>query len=124
MSLEKALKALTSLGLSEVDAKVYIYLAKKGPHEQEDLAVALKTSEYKLSLSIDKLLSKKMIKAATEHSIKYSALELEEVLDQYVQSENQLVRTLQMSSNDLLFAWHKMVEKNEHTEENESGSLS
>ncbi len=110
VSLEKALKALTSLGLSEVDAKVYIYLAKKGPHEQEDLANALKLTKHQLCLSIEKLLLKRMVKTTTEQSIKYSAIELEKVLDQFVQSGKKQVKTLQMSSNELLFAWHELIE--------------
>ena len=109
VSLEKALKALTNLGLSEVDAKVYIYLAKKGPHEQEDLANALKLTKHQLCLSIERLLSKKMVEITEAHSIKYSAIELEEVLAQLVKSGKEQVKVVQMKSNEFLFAWYTMI---------------
>jgi sugar-specific transcriptional regulator TrmB len=39
------LDALVSLGLSQTDAKVYIYLASKGPQDAENIAEALGTQE-------------------------------------------------------------------------------
>lgn len=101
-----------SLGLSEVDAKVYIYLAKKGPHEQKDLAKALKLTKNQLCLCLERLFSKKMVTVTTEQTITYSAIELEKVLDEFVVSGNEQVKALQISSNDLLLAWHGMTEKN------------
>lgn len=109
LSLEKALKALTNLGLSEVDAKVYIYLAKKGPHEQEALANALKLTKHQLCLSIERLLSKQMVEITEALSIKYSAIELEKVLDQLVDSGKEQVKVLQLKSNEFLFAWYTMI---------------
>ncbi len=109
MSLEKALKALTNLGLSEVDAKVYIYLAKKGPHEHEDLANALKLTKHQLYLSLERLLAKKMVEITEAHSIKYSAIELEKVLDQLVKSGKEQVKVLQMKNNEFLFDWYRII---------------
>ncbi len=110
--MEKALKALTSLGLSEADAKAYIYLAKKGPQECKDLAKALKLTKHQLCLCLERLFLRKMVTVTTEQTIKYSAIELEKILDGFVQSGNEQVKALQLSSNDLLLAWHGMIEKN------------
>ena len=42
LSLERVIKALIGLGLSRVEAEVYVYLAKKGPQTLVDLTRDLK----------------------------------------------------------------------------------
>ena len=45
MSLERVIKALVSLGLSRIDAEVYVYIAKKGSRKLIDLDMALNYSK-------------------------------------------------------------------------------
>ena len=75
------MKALKSLGLAETEAKVYVYLAKRGPLEEKDLAKTLKLTEQRICFSLEMLLTKGMVSAIPELTTKYSAIALEKILD-------------------------------------------
>ena len=111
VSLKLALKALESLGLTGVDAEVYVYLAKRGPHEEKDLASALKIARTQLRLSIEILLTKGMIIAYSEHSVKYSAIELEKVLEQFLVAKKEQAKILRTTKKELLNMWRSSVKK-------------
>ena len=105
MSLEKALKALASLGLSEVDAKLYVYLAKKGPHGKKDLASAQNLTKHKLCLILDRLATRGIVLAVPEHST-YYAVPFEKVLDEFLKTSIKEVRDLEAKRQAILDAWH------------------
>jgi sugar-specific transcriptional regulator TrmB len=111
VSLKLARKALESLGLSGVDAEVYIYLAKKGPQEEKDLANALKLAKTQLRFSIESLETKGMINTYPEHSVKFSAVELEKVLEQFVETRKEQAKILQATKRELLSMWRSFVKK-------------
>ena len=111
MSLKLALKVLRDLGLQETDARVYIYLAKKGPHKQYDLAVALKLANYQLCVSLESLVRRGMVKDFPEDSSKYVAVPFEKVLDEFMKATEEQARALQASRKELLSAWRSINEK-------------
>ena len=111
MSLELALKALESLGLTGVEAKVYVFLAKKGPHEEKDLANALKLAKPQLRFSIESLLTKGMINTYPKHSVKYSAIELERVLEQFLETKKEQAKILRTTKKELLSTWRSSIKK-------------
>ena len=64
MSMERVIKALKGLGLTEVDEQVYVFLAKNGPHKMREIALALKLHERKVHRSLKELLSTSIVKAS------------------------------------------------------------
>jgi sugar-specific transcriptional regulator TrmB len=106
-----ALKALKSLGLTDMDAQVYVYLSKKGPHEENDLADALNLTKHQLCLSIDSLLTRGMVSTIPERSTKYFAIPLEKVLDEFMKVTKEQAKALQASRKELLSTWRSMIEK-------------
>jgi sugar-specific transcriptional regulator TrmB len=110
VSLELTLKALKSLGLTDTEARVYVYLAKKGPREKNDLANSLNLTNRQLSLTLESLLTKGMINAISEHSPKYSAIALEKVIDQLTKERKKQVKTLQANKEEMLINWRSMIE--------------
>ena len=112
MSLKLAIEALKKLGLTETDAKVYIYLAKKGPLEEKDLAKKLKLTQHQLCISLKKLLTKGMVNSFTDRSTKYSAIAFEKVLDQFMKSAKKQAKTLKANREELLSTWQTMIEEN------------
>jgi sugar-specific transcriptional regulator TrmB len=86
LSLKQALKTLKNLGLTETEAKVYVYLAKKGPREGTEIAKTLKLTKHQLCSSIERLLTKGMVNAIPELKTKYSAIAFEKVLDQLMKA--------------------------------------
>jgi sugar-specific transcriptional regulator TrmB len=111
LSLKQALKTLKSLGLTETEAKVYIYLAKKGPHEGTEIGNNLKLTKHQLCSSLERLLTKGMVTAIPEHSTKYSAIAFEKVVDQFMKATKNQAKALQESREEILFAWRSMIEK-------------
>lgn len=106
-----ALKALKSLGLTDMDAQVYVYQSKKGPHEENDLADALNLTKHQLCLSMESLVTRGMVSTIPERSTKYFAVPLEKVLDEFVKAATEQARALQASRKDLLSNWLSMIEK-------------
>lgn len=113
MSLKKAIQALRSLGLEGTEVNVYLYLAKKGPHEEKEIATALNLKRNELDSCLKRLVSKEMVSIVPERSVKYSAIELEQVLDQYLKTRKEQVKTLKASKDEFLSAWRSMI-KDDH----------
>ena len=105
LSLNRALKALKSLGLTEIDAKVYVYLSKRGPHGVDDLADALGVTSRQLVFSLETLRTRSMVDSASEPSVKYFAIPLERVLDEFTKTAKEQAKALQASKDELLRAW-------------------
>ncbi len=97
MSLEKAIGYLMGLGLKKQDALIYVYLAKKGPQSEEDLAYALNITSNGIRSGLKTLLTSRMIRAAPEHNFKFLAVPLEEVLDERVRAAHEQANALQAS---------------------------
>lgn len=113
MSLKKAIQALRSLGLEGTEVNIYLYLAKKGPHEEKDIAKALNLTKNKLCFCLERLVSKEMVSIVPERSVKYSAIALEKVLDQYLKTRKEQVKTLKASREEFLSAWRSII-KDDH----------
>lgn len=115
MSLKRALKALKNLGLTETDARVYVYLAKKGPHKDDELSFSLNISKPQLYLSLENLKVKNMICAFPENSVKYSANSFEKVLNDFIKQTNQQAKALQTRRAELLSVWRSISEDSSNT---------
>jgi sugar-specific transcriptional regulator TrmB len=94
-----------------VDAKVYVYLAKKGPHDEKDLAKALELTKPQLRFSLESLLTKGMINTYPEHSSRYSAIELEKILEEFLETKKEQAKILRATKRDLLSIWRSFVKK-------------
>jgi sugar-specific transcriptional regulator TrmB len=111
LSLERALDTLVSLGLTQTDAQVYVFLAKKGPHRKKDLADALKLTKQQLYRSLKSLLAKGMVSATRERPAQFSAVSLEKVLDQFMKARKEQAKALKASRKELLSTWRSLNEK-------------
>ena len=102
MSLERVIKALISLGLSRLDAEVYVYLAKKGPNKVVYLARALNYSKQKIYSSLKNLQNKGLV---TRDLTIFSALPFEEALDLLIKMEKEQAQIMHESKEELLATW-------------------
>ena len=90
---------------------MYVYLAKKGPHDEKDLAKALELTKPQLRFSLESLLTKGMINTYPEHSIRYSAIELEKILEEFLETKKEQAKILRATKRDLLSIWRSFVKK-------------
>ena len=105
------IRALVDLGLSKMDAEVYVHLAKKGPIEIMNLAKVLKFSKQKLTRSLNNLQSKGIVIANLEGSTLFSALPFEQTIELLMEIKTEQAQIMQESKEELLSSWQKMAKE-------------
>ena len=112
MSLERIFKALVRLGLSEPDARVYIYLALNGPKKTGKIVGNLKINKQQIVRSLGNLQDKGIIVLDPESKNSFSALPFEEALKSLIRKEKAQTK---MKQKKLLLNWKAMIMKNSET---------
>ena len=105
------LKALVSLGLTDVDAGIYLLLAKEGPQKGRNIREALNLYKQQLYRSLKLLQSKGIVTATLERPAQFSAVSLEKVLDFLIEAKKIQALALQESREELLSSWKTIVKK-------------
>jgi sugar-specific transcriptional regulator TrmB len=100
VSLEKTNKALMLLGLTETDSIVYVYLAKKGPHEKNNLAYALNADDQQLCCALKNLQEKGFVTVTSEKQTVFVAVPLEEVIDNIVKGKTQETQRMEQDKEN------------------------
>ena len=100
-----------SLGLSQTDARVYIYLATKGPKKARDIINNLTINKRQIYRSLKRLQNKSVIIANDEHPAEFSALPFEEVLDLLIKIKKEQAQAVHETKKELLSSWLTMMKK-------------
>ena len=111
MSLERVIRSLVSLGLSRVDAEVYVHLAKRGPLEIMSLATALRFSKKKLIDSLRHLQSKGIVTRSLQGNRLFSAKPFEKTIELLIEIKTEQAQIMQESKEELLSSWQKMTKE-------------
>jgi|WetSurMetagenome_2_1015567.scaffolds.fasta_scaffold04860_1 sugar-specific transcriptional regulator TrmB len=115
MSHEWMLKTLVSLGLSQVEAEVYLFLTLAGLSRGREIAGALRLYKQQLYRTLKSLKCKGCVEASREHPAKFSAVLLEKVFDHFMKAKTKQAEGLQASREELLSNWRSMIENNSST---------
>jgi len=102
LSLERILKALVSLGLSQTDAQIYIYLAAEGPAKARNIINGLTINERQVYRSLKRLQNKGITIAIDERPFEFSAVPFEDVLDILMKIKTEQAKVLQASKEELI----------------------
>ena len=105
------LKSLVSLGITQNDAEVYIYLAKEGPKKASELANALETSRQRLYINLKKLIEKQIVTTSDTKPSVFSAITFEEVIDLLVKIKKEQSAAI-LETKELLANWKTVDWKN------------
>jgi sugar-specific transcriptional regulator TrmB len=108
VSQERVLRTLLSLGLTEMDAKVYIFLAKKGMQKALEISRTLKMNKEQLYRSLKKLQSRGLVTATLEHPARFSAIPIEKVLDLFIKAKMEEAQEIQRDRNEILSIFNSM----------------
>lgn len=111
MSKERIVKALKGLGLSYIDAQVYVFLAKDGPHSEREIGEILELQERQVHRSLKSLQSVEIVKTVGENPLQYSAVPFEEVIDLFIEVKKEQAKTMQESREELLSSWRETIKK-------------
>jgi len=101
-----------SLGLSQTDARVYIFLALKGPEKALSIVKNLKISKQQIYQSLKHLQDKGIIVSDPESKNSFSALPFEEALKSLIRKEKEQTKMMQKT---LISTWKTMKKKNSKT---------
>ena len=113
LSQERVLKAIMSLGLSETDAQVYVFLALNGPHKARELTEKMSLHKEQLYRSLKSLQKSEIVEATVDrHPAFFCAVPFERVLDLLAKIRKEQERALREVREQLLFSWEKIAEKN------------
>jgi sugar-specific transcriptional regulator TrmB len=111
MSKKRIIKALRGLGLSLVDAQVYIFLANSGPNTEKEIVENLQILEEKIYHSLNSLQDIEIVKTSGKPPIKYSAVPFEEVLDIFIEVKKEQTKTMQENREEFLSSWRETIKK-------------
>jgi len=109
LSLERMIKTLTTLGLTQTDAQVYVHLATTGPQKARNIAEALGTRKYQLYRSLKNLTCKGCVKATHKHPALFTAEPFDKVLDQFVKAMNEEAQRIMQNKEECLSNWQSMT---------------
>ena len=99
---------LERLGLTRLDAQVYILLGKKGPLKAKDITKSLRVPKQTLYRSIKDLQNKAIITATLEHPAKFVAAPFDRVLDLFVKAKTEEINRIEEDKKSLLADWQSI----------------
>jgi sugar-specific transcriptional regulator TrmB len=108
LSQEQVLKTLANLGFDEVEAQIYVYLAKKGIRKASEILQATKLTKQQLYPSIKRLQSKSIVTSTMEHPARFSVMPFEKVLDVYIQAKMEEAKKIEQSKAEILSNWKNL----------------
>ncbi len=111
MSKERIISALKGLGLSNIDTRVYVFLAKHGPHKIGETAEALDIAERKIRVSFRDLQSMGIIKASVEYPLEFMVMPFKEVIDLLIEVKKEQAKAMQESRKELISSWRSIIRK-------------
>ena len=100
-----------SVGLSETDARVYVYLASKGPDKAGSIVDNLKMSKQQIYRSLKHLQDKRIVFADRKNQDVFSALLFEKALELLIETEEEKTEILQETKKSILQDWKTSTKK-------------
>ncbi len=94
-----------SLGLSATDAKVYTFLATRGPQRTQKIMEELKLQEHVLFQSLNILVGKGVVSSIQEHSALFNALPFAEALELLVKDQLRQAQIIEQGKDGILSEW-------------------
>jgi sugar-specific transcriptional regulator TrmB len=112
LSQKRVLKALVSLGLSQTDAEVYVFLATKGPQKARSIATALEMYKRKIYRSLKSLQSKEIVNANLGSPAQFSAIPFDKVLNLLIKAHLKEAQYIEQNKEEILSHWNSMITEN------------
>ena len=105
------LETLAGFGLKQSDARIYVFLAKKGPHTGKDLCNALTMSQHQVYQCLRNLENKAIVTATSEHPASFSAVPFEKVLDILVKAKLEEAERTRQDKDEALSDWQSLMKE-------------
>ena len=100
---------LESLGFSEIEAQIYIYLVKEGPRNSKYIAENLKIQRLRIYHCLKKLQEKGFIKKSCEYPARFSPSLFEQVIDLLIKNNLEQAKYVMQKKEQLLSGWRSII---------------
>jgi hypothetical protein len=111
VSLERVLRILQSLGFSNLEAEVYIYLSKTGPKDASTIKADLSLTSLELNSVLKSLKQKKVTFRKIDQSVLIMVLPFGDLLDQYVKLNFEKAESIKQIEKELLDSWREIIQE-------------
>ena len=101
-SLEKVIRVLISLGLSQTDAEVYVHLAATGPATARSIISNLAFNRRQIYRSLKVLQQKGIASENHEHPAEFSAISFDRALNLLLEVKKEQAKSLETSKAELV----------------------
>jgi len=108
LSQEAVKSALKNFGLTEKEAEVYIFLAKRGALRTGQISKQLKKNKGQVYRILSNLKKKGVVEATLEFPTRYSAVSLEKTIASFLKSRREEISTVEKTKEDLLRDWERI----------------
>jgi sugar-specific transcriptional regulator TrmB len=112
LSLERIVKTLMSMDLSETDAQVYVFLALNGPHIAREISRRMNLNKAQIYRSLRRLQKKDIALATAVSPAVFSVIPFERLLDLLVEIRKERESALRDAREELLSSWQKVIKRN------------
>jgi len=102
LSLDRVIKSLVNLGLSQADAEVYVHIATKGPATAKNIIKNLTFNKRQIYRSLKALQEKGITSGNDEYPAEFSAVSFEKALDLLLEVKKEQVKSLEASKAELI----------------------
>jgi sugar-specific transcriptional regulator TrmB len=109
ISQERIVEGIVSLGLSQSEAEVYVYLAKHGPQKAKAIAEALKMQEQIIYRSLQSLKSREIVNATPERPTEFCAIPFDRALELLVKAHLKESQNIEQEKDEILSQWQSIV---------------
>ncbi len=109
MSHQRILKALVNLGLTEADAKVYVYLAMVGCQKLSNVARVLKIPEKSLGKTLMNLRHKKLLEDTVTGNGEFFAVPFGEALEKLIEAHLEETQNIERQKELLMREWRSII---------------
>jgi predicted transcriptional regulator len=114
MSEERIIEALKGFGLSVIDTRVYLFIAKKGARAScsiREIAKELNLNPRILDKSLKDLSNLGIIHFSIKDPSNFTAMPFEDVIDLFIDVKKEQAKTMQESREELLSNWKTVLKK-------------
>jgi sugar-specific transcriptional regulator TrmB len=102
LSLERIIKALVGLGLTQTDAEIYVHLATVGPATARIIVNSLTINKRQIYRSLKALQQKSIASGSEEYPAEFSVVSFEKALDLLLEVKKEQTKSLEASKAELI----------------------
>jgi sugar-specific transcriptional regulator TrmB len=102
LSLERIIKVLIGLGLSQTDAEIYVHLATAGPATARIIVNSLIINKRQIYRSLKALQQKGIVSGSDGYPAEFSVVSFEKALDLLLEVKKEQAKSLEASKAEIV----------------------